>query len=189
MDLKIYDRLWDKTFEAYDPDVLRTRRNKHPIIEKWLAEDARMSDPEFNTLYFMYRPYFRKPVRRRRLRFFNTLMWVLKSEGFTIEADDKNIIVGHGRHRTKFKVFEGGDLAKRAASMSFQKLNGRLSCQIEARLPKGIETRWEDDLPARRLETSIPNILASFAVWVAAQAPDSPPRSGLISKLPTNDVL
>jgi hypothetical protein len=166
MDPKIYDRLWDKTFEAYDPDVLRTRRNKHPILEKWLAEDARMSDPAFNALYFMYRPYFRKPVRRRRLRFFNTLMWVLKSEGFTIEADDKNIIVGHGRHRTKFKVFEGRDLAKRATSISFQKLNGRLSCQIEARLPKGIETRWEDDLPARRLETSIPDIMASFAVWV-----------------------
>ncbi|SFI39920.1 hypothetical protein [Bradyrhizobium sp. Gha] len=165
MDPRIYERLWDETVEAYDPTVLRTRRHKHPIVEKWLADDARGSDPAFNTLYFLYRPYFRKPVRRRRLRFLNTLMWVLKSEGFTIEADDKNIIVGHGSHRTKFKVFEGGEQAKRAASMSFQKLNGRLSCQIEAKLPEGIETRWEDDFPARRLEDSIPNIIASFTVW------------------------
>ena len=36
-----YGRLWDRTFEAYDPNVLRTRRHKHPIVEKWLSDDAR----------------------------------------------------------------------------------------------------------------------------------------------------
>jgi hypothetical protein len=94
MDPNIYYRLWERTFEAYDPNVLRTRRHKHPIIEKWLADDARSRDPAFNQLYFLQRPHFRSPTRQRRLQIFNTLMWVLKSEGFTIEPIDKDILVG-----------------------------------------------------------------------------------------------
>jgi hypothetical protein len=165
MDPKIYGRLWDKTFEAYDPDVLRTRRQRHPIVERWLQEDARGRDPAANPLHFLYKPYFRTAVRRRRLRIFNTLMWVLKSEGFTIEPDGKNIIVGHGWHRTKFSILEGTDRPQRATSPSWRKPNGHLYCKIDAKLPAGIERDWEDE-PSAPLETRIPDIMASFAVWV-----------------------
>src|SRR6478672_1640903 len=104
MDPKVYGRLWDRTFEAYDPDVLRTRRHKHPIVEKWLADDARGRNPELNPLFFRYKSQFRTSTQKRRLRIFNTLLWVLKSEGFTTDPDGKNIIVGHGWHRTKFEI-------------------------------------------------------------------------------------
>jgi hypothetical protein len=53
MDPNIYYRLWDRTLEAYDPNVLRTRRHKHPITERWLADDARSRDPAFNQLHFL----------------------------------------------------------------------------------------------------------------------------------------
>jgi hypothetical protein len=173
MDPKIYDRLWDKTFEAYDPDVLRTRRNKHPIVKKWLKEDARGHDPAANPLYFIYRPYFRSPVRRRGLRIFNTLLWTLKSEGFSLDRHQKDVIVGHRWHRTKLSIIEGTDQPQRATSPTWRKPNGHLSCQIEARLPKGIEARWEDE-PGRSLETRIPDIMASFAVWVLERKHNGP---------------
>jgi hypothetical protein len=47
-----------------------------------------------------------------------------------------------------------------------ERSTGRLSCQIDAKLPGGIERRWADE-PDAALETRIPNILASFAVWAA----------------------
>jgi hypothetical protein len=173
MDPNIYYRLWDRTFEAYDSDVLRTRRHRHPIIEKWLAEDARGCDPAVNPLYFRYKPYFRTSVRRRRLRIFNTLMWVLKSEGFTLEPDGKDIIVGHRWHRTKFSIIEGTDRPQRATSPTWRKPNGHLSCKIAAKLPDGIETEWEDE-PRVRLEDRIPDIMASFAVWVLERKHNGP---------------
>jgi hypothetical protein len=168
MDPRFYERLWDKTVEAYDPTTLRTRRQKHPIVEKWLADDARGSDPAVNPLHFLYKPYFRSSVRKRRLRIFNNLMWVLKSEGFPIEADEKNIIVGHGWHRTKFSIFEGTDRPLRATSPTWRKPNGHLSCKIDAKLPDGIDREWQDETRAP-LETRIPDILASFVVWAEQQ--------------------
>jgi hypothetical protein len=175
MDPDIYNRLWDKTFEAYySTDVLQTRRHKHPIIEKWLADDARKSDPAVNPLYFLHKPYFRTPVRKRRLRIFNTLLWALKGESFFLEGlPDKNIVVGLGRHRTKFSIVEGTDRPQRATSDSWRKPNGHLSCRMDARLPKGIETNWEDE-PDCPLETRIPHILASFAVWAAVAKQQEP---------------
>jgi hypothetical protein len=173
MDPKVYDRLWDKTFDAYDPNVLRTRRHKHPIVEKWLADDARGSDPAVNQLHFLYRPYFRSAVRRRRLRIFNTLMWVLKSEGFTLEPDGKDIIVRHQWHRTKFSINEGTDRPQRATSPTWRKPNGHLSCKIDAKLPDGIEAEWEDE-PRALLETRIPDILASFTVWALERKHNGP---------------
>jgi hypothetical protein len=173
MDPKIYCRLWDRTYEAYDPEVLRTRRHRHPIIEAWLAADARGSDPALNPLHFLYRPYFRSPIRKRRLRIFNTLLWVLKSEGFSLERNDKNIIVASGRHSTKFSIIEGTDSPQRAVSLSWRKPNGHLSYQIEARLPHGIEAKWEDE-PGRPLESRIPDIMASFAVWALERKHNGP---------------
>jgi hypothetical protein len=173
MDQNIYDRLWDKTFEAYDPDVLRTRRHKHPIVEKWLSDDARGGDPALNPLHFLYKPYFRSPVRKRRLQIFNTLMWVLKSEGFTINPDDKNIVVGHGWHRTKFSILEVTERPQRATSLSWRKPTGQLIGQIDAKLPKGIERRWQDE-PGAALETRIPDIMASFAVWALERKHNGP---------------
>jgi hypothetical protein len=173
MDPKIYYRLWDKTFEAYDPEVLRTRRQRHPIVEAWLADDARGSDPALNPLHFLYRPYFRSAFRKRRLRIFNTLLWTLKSEGFSLERNEKNVIVGHGWHRTKLSILEGTERPQRATSPSWRKPTGELICQIEAKLPAGIERRWADE-PGAGLETRIPDIMASFAVWVLERKHNGP---------------
>jgi hypothetical protein len=179
MDPKTYNRLWDVTYEArLDTKLHRSLRNKHPIVAKWLADDARKSDPAVNPLHFLHRPYFRSPTRQRRLRIFNTLLWALKGESFFLEGlPDKNIVVGLGRHRTKFSIVEGTDPPQRATSDSWRKPNGHLSCQMDARLPKGIETNWEDE-PGRPLETRIPHILASFAVWAAERSrQETSPRS------------
>jgi hypothetical protein len=168
MDPSFYERLWNKTFDEYDPNALRTRRQKHPIVEKWLADDARGSDRALNPLYFLYRPYFRTAVRKRRLRILNALMWVLKSEGFALEADGRDIIVGRGRHRAKFSIIEGTDRPLRATSPTWRKPNGHLSCRIDARVPDGIDSEWEDE-PHTPLEAIIPDILASFTVWAEQQ--------------------
>jgi hypothetical protein len=73
----------------------------------------------------------RLKARQRRLRIFNTLLWALKVESFILEGlSDKNIVVGHGRHRTKFSILEGTDRPQRATSDSWRKPNGHLSCQI-----------------------------------------------------------
>jgi hypothetical protein len=173
MDPNIYYRLWHKTFEAYDRDALRTRRRNHPIVEKWLADDARGRDPAINQLHFLYRPYFRSAFRKRRLRIFNTLLWVLKSEGFTLEPVDKDVFVGHRGHRTKFSIIEGTDRPERATSPTWRKPNGHLSCKMDAKLPDGIETEWEDE-PRTPLEERIPDIMASFAVWALERKHNGP---------------
>jgi hypothetical protein len=180
MDPHVYYRLWERTADAYDPNVLRTRRRNHPIVEKWLAEDARCADPALNPLHFLHRPYFRSPVRKRRLRIFNTLLWVLKSEGFTIEPAGKDILVGHQGHRTKFSILEGTDRPQRATSESWRKPNGHLSCKIDANLPAEIEREWSDE-PRALLETKIPEIIASFVVWAlerkhSCRSTTPPPR-------------
>jgi hypothetical protein len=169
MDPKIYKRLWDETFEARQWTTLyRSVRHKHPLVVKLLADDARGSDPAVNPLHFLHRPKFRNPIRRRRLRILNALLWMLKIDGFALQLDrdDKNIVVGHGWHHTKFSMFEEGTTPLRATTPGRTKLTGRLSCKIEARLPAGVPRHWADEL-GDALETRIPNILASFAVWAA----------------------
>jgi hypothetical protein len=173
MDPRVYERLWDKIYEAYDPNVLRTRRRNHPIIEKWISENEKRADRALNPLHFMHKSRFRTSTQKRRLRMFNTLMWVLKSEGFTLEADEDNIIVGQSWHYTKFKIIEGTDRPARATSPTWRIPNGHLSCRIEARLPPGIEKDWEDE-PGAPLETRIPDVIASFAVWALERKRNGP---------------
>jgi hypothetical protein len=64
------------------------------------------------------------------------------------------------------QVFDlrGGDGADARDVAKLDEVTGRLSCQIEARLPAGIESHWADEMGAA-LETRIPNILAILAVW------------------------
>jgi len=85
MDPKFYDRLWDETHEAWwSAKLYRSLATKHPIVAKLLSDDARGSDPAVNPLYFLHRPKFRNPIRLRRLRILNTLLWALKGEGFAL---------------------------------------------------------------------------------------------------------
>jgi hypothetical protein len=100
-------------------------------------------------------------------------MWVLKSEGFTLEPDDKDIIVGHRWHRTRFSIIEGADQPQPATSPTWRKPNGHLSCKMDAKLPDGIETEWEDE-PRTPLEERIPDIMASFAVWALERKHNGP---------------
>jgi hypothetical protein len=175
MDPEIYNRLWDETHERWCLTKLpRSLANKHPIVAKWLADDARGGDPAVNPLHFLHRPHFRNRTRRRRLRIFNTLLWTLKGEGFALSIDRDDIVVRHGSYRAKLSISAEMTGPVRATSPSRTNLTGRLSCQIDARLPGGIERRWADESGAA-LETRIPNILASFAVWAAVpQGPGSP---------------
>jgi hypothetical protein len=173
MDPKFYGRLWDETHEAWrSAKLYRSLANKHPMVAKWLADDARGSDPAVNPLHFLHRPRFRNPTRQRRLRIFNTLLWALKGEGFALalarDRDDTSITVGHGWHRTTFAISAEEVSPMRATSPLRKKLTGRMSCVIEARLPAGIESRWADE-PGAALEKRIPNTLASIAVWAAQQ--------------------
>jgi len=171
MDPKAYKQIWDETFEArLSTTRYRSLGNKHPIIAKMLSDDARGTDPAVNPLHFLHRPKFRNPIRLRRLRILNTLLWALKGEGFALipDRDDSNIVVGHGCDRTKFMMSEEGTAPMRATTPGRTKLTGRLRCHIEAKLPTGIQRHWADEL-GDALETQIPNILASFAVWAEHQ--------------------
>jgi DNA-binding transcriptional LysR family regulator len=67
-------------------------------------------------------------------------------------------------HRAKLSISKEMTGPLRATSPSRTNLTGRLSCQLQAKLPDGIERRWADE-PGAALETRIPNILASFSVW------------------------
>jgi hypothetical protein len=163
-----YERIWTRVYEAHDPNALRTRRQNHPIVVKWLADDSQGFDPAVNPLHFIYRPHFRNPVRRRRLRILNALIWVLNSEGFSILADGKDILVTLRGYRTKFVMVEKTDRAQRSTSDTWRILNGQLGCHIEAKLPEGIDRSWADS-PQVRLEARIPEILASFVVWAEHQ--------------------
>jgi hypothetical protein len=152
---------------------------KHPIVAEWLADDARGGDPAINPLHFLHRPRFRHPTRQRRLRIFNTLLLTLEREGFVLaldrDRDDSNIAVGHRRHRASLSISAEMTGPTRVTSPSRTTLTGILICQIEAKIPGGIERRWADE-PGAALETRIPNILASFAVWVEYQNRQAPPR-------------
>jgi hypothetical protein len=180
MDPEIYNQLWDETHERWRSAKLpRSLANKHPIVAKWLADDARGGDPALNPLHFLHRPNYRSPIRQRRLRIFNTLLWALRGKGFVLaiarDRDDTSIMVGHGRHRTNFTIFAEEVSPMGATWPLRKKLTGRLSCVIEARLPAGIAKRWADELDAP-LETRIPDILASFAVWAEHQKRQAPFR-------------
>lgn len=180
MDPNTYDRLWDETREAWrSAKLYRSLANKHPIVAKWLAADARGSDPATNPLHFLHRSQFRGPTRQRRLRIFNTVLLALKEKGFGLfvarDREDTAITVGHGQHRTNFSISAETASPMGATSPLRKKLTGRLSCQIEAKLPGGIERRWADESGAA-LETRIPNILASFTVWAEQQSRQAAPR-------------
>jgi hypothetical protein len=169
MDPQSYDSVWDAAYDVWRSAKLpRSLANKHPIVAQWLADDARGGDPALNPLHFLHRPRFRSLTRQRQLRIFNTLLLTLAGEGFSLaldrDRDESNIAVRHGGHRAKFSIFAETTEPMRATSPGRTKLTGRLSCQIDAKLPGGIERRWADESDAA-LETRIPNILASFAVW------------------------
>jgi hypothetical protein len=179
MDPQFYDRLWDTAYEGWRSAKLpRSLANKHPIVAKWLADDARGGDPTVNPLHFLHRPHFRNRTSQRRLRIFNTLLLTLKGEGFALALDrvldDSNIAVSHGGHRATLSISEEMTGPRRATSPSRTMLTGRLSCQIDAKFPGGIERRWADE-PDAALETRIPNILASFAVWAEHQKRQAEP--------------
>jgi hypothetical protein len=157
MDPEIYNQLWDTAHERWCSAKLpRSLANKHPIVATWLADDARGGDPAVNPLHFLHRPHFRHPTRQRRLRIFNTLLWTLKGQGFALalerDRDESNIVVSHGGHRATLSISEETTAPMRATSPLRKKLTGRLSCQIEAKLPGGIERRWADE-PGSALES------------------------------------
>jgi hypothetical protein len=169
MDPQFYERLWDTAYDSWRSTKLpRSLANKHPIVTTWLADDARGGDPALNPLYFLHRPRFRSLTRQRQLRIFNTLLLTLAGEGFVLaldrDRDESNIAVSYGGHRAKLSISTETTAPMRATSPGRTKLTGRLSCQLEAKLPGGIERRWADE-PGAALETMIPNILASFTVW------------------------
>jgi hypothetical protein len=181
MDPQFYDQVWDTAHEAWRSAKLpRSLGRKHPIVAKWLADDARGGDPAVNPLHFLHRPRFRSRTRLRQLRIFNTLLLTLEREGFVLaldrDRDDSNIAVSHRGRRATLSISAEMTGPIRATSPSRTNLTGRLVSQLEAKLPGGIERRWADEVDAA-LETRIPNILASFAVWVEHQTgARSPPR-------------
>jgi hypothetical protein len=169
MDPDFYDRLWDEKREAWrSAKLYRTLAIKHPMVVKWLREDARNSDPAYNSLFFLYRPKFRYRTRLRRLRILNTLLLALHGERFFLGLDDdrKNFIVLRGWERARVLIHEEITGPVLPMSPSRSTFTGRLSCQIDAKLPRGIERLWADK-PGAALETKIPNILATVAVWKA----------------------
>jgi hypothetical protein len=132
------------------------------------ASSVSLERSALNPLHFLHRPRFRSRTRQRQLRIFNTLLLTLAGEGFSLaldrDRDDTNIAVSHGGHRAKLSISAELTGPIRATSPSRTNLTGRLSCQLQAKLPDGIERRWPDE-PGAALETRIPNILASFTVW------------------------
>jgi hypothetical protein len=162
-----YDSLWSETRKTWSSAKMpRHMVNKHPIVVKWLADDARGFDPPFNPLYFRYRSRFRNSTMQRRLRLFNTLLWALKEEKFVLKLalnrDHTCIVVGTEFSRTCFSIT--ADEVPTMGTALRKKFTGRLRCHIEAKLPRDIEYRWADETGAP-LEARIPNILASFTVW------------------------
>jgi hypothetical protein len=146
--------------------MLRSSVHKHPIVVKWLADDARGFDPAFNPLYFRYRSRFRNPTMQRRLRLFNVLLLALKEEQFVVklapDRDHSCIVVGTEFSRTLFSIT--ADEVPTIGTALRKRYTGRLRCHIDAKLPRGIEDRWVDETGAP-LEARLPNILASFTVW------------------------
>jgi hypothetical protein len=165
-------RLYEEAFEARRSTKLyRTLAVKHPIIKKWLAEEARHSDPAVNPLYFLYRPRWRIHTRMRRLRIVNALLWALKAERFQVVLDTRDrVMVVIGWDRAWFSIVEEeiGPVLPMKADRA--KLTGRLICHMDAKMLGGLKRQWEDE-PTVSLETQMPNILATFAVWAAITAP------------------
>ena len=162
-----YDGLWSETRKVWrSAKMPRHMANKHPIVVKWLADDARGFDPVFNPLYFRYRSRFRNPTMQRRLRLFNALLLALKEEKFVLKLalnrDHTCIVVGTEFGRTQFAI--SAEEVPTARPASRKKLTGRLRCHIDAKLPRDIEDRWADET-GTPLEARLPNIVASFAVW------------------------
>jgi hypothetical protein len=172
MDSKEVQRLWDEAFEARrSKKFYRNLAVKHPIVKKWLKEDARQSDPATNPLFFLYRPRWRHKTRMRRLRIFNALLWALKAEGFTLVLDTNDrILVVVGEYRAHFWIVE--ETIGRVLPMMPDRaqFSGRLICHMDAQFLSGLKRQWEDE-PGATLESQMPNILATFAAWDAVTAP------------------
>lgn len=173
-----YDGLWSETRKTWrSMKVPRHLVNKHPIVVKWLADDARGFDPICNPLYFRYRSRFRNLTMQRRLRLFNALLWALKEEQFVLKlAPDRDhtcIMVETDFGRTGFSIT--AEEVPTVGAASRKKLTGRLRCRIEAELPRDIEDRWADET-GTPLEARLPNIVASFAVWAERELYRISPR-------------
>jgi hypothetical protein len=173
MDRAELNRLWDEAFAARRSTKLyQTLAVKHPIIKKWLAEEARHSDPAINPLYFLHRPRWRIHTRMRRLRIFNALLWALKAEGqyHHIVLDRDRVMVVIGWDRAWLSIVEETIGPVLPMKPDRAKLTGRLICHLDAKMLGGLKRQWEDE-PDAALETQMPNILATFAVWAAVTAP------------------
>jgi hypothetical protein len=172
MDSKEVQRLWADAFEAQRSKTFyRNLAVKHPIIKKWLKEDARLSDPATNPLFFLYRPRWRHKTRMRRLRILNALLWALKAEGFhfVVDSNDRILVVVHD-YRAHVWIVEETIGPVLPMTPSRANLTGRLICHMDAKFLNGLKRQWEDESGAT-LESQLPNILATFATWVAVTAP------------------
>jgi hypothetical protein len=166
------NRLWDEALDARRSTKLyRTLAVKHPIIKKWLAEEARHSDPAVNPLFFLHRPRWRVHTRMRRLRIINALLWALKAERFQLVLDTRDrVMVLIGWDRAWLSIVEETIGPVLPMTPSRTNLTGRLICHMDAKMLGGIKRQWEDE-PTVSLETQMPEILATFAVWAAVTAP------------------
>jgi hypothetical protein len=172
MDSKEVKRLWEEAFEARrSKKFCRNLAVKHPMVKKWLKEEARLSDPVTNPLFFLYRPRWRNRTRMRRLRIFNALLWALEAEGFSFTAHGDRVLVGiTDGDRAHIWIVEetiGPVLPMRPDRAQ---LTGRLICHMDAKFLGGLKQKWEDE-PGATLESQMPNILATFAAWNAVTAP------------------
>jgi hypothetical protein len=166
-----YDRLWDEALEARrSAKLYRTLAVKHPIIKKWLAEEARHSDPAVNPLFFLHRPRWRIHTRMRRLRIFNALLWALEAEGFHLVHDNDRVMVVIGGDRAHLWIVEETKGPVLPMKPDRAQLTGRLICHTDTKFIGGLKRQWEDE-PGVTLESLMPNILATFAVWNAVTAP------------------
>jgi hypothetical protein len=173
MERTALNQLWNEALEARRSTKLyRTLAVKHPIIKKWLAEEARHSDPEVNPLFFLHRPRWRIHTRMRRLRIFNALLWALKaeSEHFHLFLDQDRVRVVIGWDRAMLSIVEETIGPVLPMKPDRAQLTGRLICHMDAKMLGGLKRQWEDE-PTVSLETQMPDILATFAVWAAVTAP------------------
>jgi hypothetical protein len=109
----------------------------------------------------------------RRLRIFNALLWALKADGkyehIVLDTRDRVMVV-IGWDRAWFSVVEETIGPVLPMTPSRSNLTGRLICHMDAKMLGGLKRQWEDE-PTVSLETQMPNILATFAVWAAVTAP------------------
>jgi len=107
----------------------------------------------------------------RRLRIFNALLWALKAEGFYLVLDTNDrVLVSIDGYRAHVWILEETVGPVLPMTPSRTNLTGRLICHMDANVLGGLKRQWEDE-PGATLESQLPNILATFAVWDAVTAP------------------